>query len=412
MLWHLTTKRALGQAIVALMLTGAALAQTPASPSAMPGPPAYSPSGPPMTFRIAEGIGPRGATRWISATGQIQTDTPVQFALFSKTNKIEGLTLVLDSTGGRVRSAMALGRLIRAAKLNTSVGRTISADGKDALRSNEIGCSSACVLVLMGGVERFVPEDASLNVHMFSVELDAEGNKARGEPSFRDIEQTQRTMAAHAVFVAEMGVAARYLEIMTEASFRGTMRRITRPEMEAIKLASVLPRVTDVPVASNWSLSAPTAPAQLIITTRLTDTEKLAVNHELLVECDMVRSFFLVTYRQQLTKLDAPKGGPQPVTVQTARLDTGGWDFIFRAPGRGFGINTVGNDFWMRRSVPRKVFEDAVQNGRLNVELVAQGRPTRTPSLYDASLKQLLPDLAKRCDARPGLVNVGPNPRR
>jgi hypothetical protein len=365
-----------------------------------------------MTFRIAEGTGPRGATRWISATGQIQSDTPVQFALFSKTNKIEGLTLVLDSTGGRVRGAMLLGRLIRGAKLNTSVGRTITLDAKDAVRSNDVGCSSACVLVLMGGVERFVPEDVSLNVHMFSVELDTEGNKARGEPSFRDVEQAQRTMAAHAVYIAEMGIAARFLEIMTEASFRGSMRRITKPEMEAIKLASVLPRDVSVPVASNWSLSAASAPPQLIRTSRLTDTDKLAVNHELLLECDVVRNFFMVTYRQQLIKFDGPKGSAQPVTVASARLDTGGWDYIFRAPGRGFGINTVGNDFWMRRSVPRKVFEDAAGNGRLNIEIAAQGRPTRTASLHDSSLKQLLPDLARRCDARAGLVNTGPNPRR
>ncbi|MGL4438482.1 MAG: hypothetical protein ACRCUE_04365 [Bosea sp. (in: a-proteobacteria)] len=396
------------------LLTGAALAQTPATipPATAPSAPTYAPTGPAMTFRIAEGSGPRGATRWVSATGQIQADSAVLFALFAKTNRIEGLTLVLDSTGGRVRGAMLLGRQIRAAKLNTSVGRTISLDGKDAVRSNEVGCSSACVLVLMGGVERFVPEDASVNVHMFSVEIDAEGNKARGEPSFRDIEQTQRTMAAHAVYIAEMGVAARFLEIMTEASFRGTMRRITKSEMEAIKLASVMPRDVSVPVAGNWFLSAATAPAQLIRTSRLTDTDKLVVNHELLIECDVVRSFFLVTYRQQLIRFDGPKGGSQPVTVASARLDTGGWDFIFRAPGRGFGINAVGNDFWMRRSVPRKVFEDAAANGRLTVELVAQGRPTRTSSLHDASLRQLLPGLSKRCDARPGLVSTGPNPRR
>lgn len=391
-----------------LLCTGALAQTTPAPPNT----PAYAPTTPAMTFRVAEGAGPRGATRWISATGQIQPDTPVQFALFSKLNKIEGLTLVLDSTGGRVRSAMTLGRLIRAAKLNTSVGRTILVDGKDAVRSNDVGCSSACVLVLMGGVERFVPEDVSLNVHMFSVEVDADGNKARGEPSFRDIEQTQRTMAAHAVYISEMGIAARFLEIMTEASFRGTMRRITKPEMEAIKLASVLPRNVAVPVASNWSLSAPSAPPQLIRTARLVDTDKLAVNHELLIECDVVRNFFVVTYRQQLIRFEGPKGGPQPVSLASARLDTGGWDFIFRAPGRGFGINTVGNDFWMRRNVPRKVFEDAAANGRLTIEISAAGRPARSPSLYDVSLKQLLPDLAKRCDARPGLVSTGPNPRR
>jgi hypothetical protein len=318
--------------------------------------------------------------------------------------------MVLDSSGGRVQAAMTLGRAIRAAGMTASVGRTIAAGERDVVRSNDVGCSSACVLVLMGGVERFVPSDARINVHMFSVELDAEGNKARGDPSFRDIEQTQRTMARHAVYVAEMGIEARYLLIMTEASFKGAPRRMTEAEIAGTRLAAIMPPLAAADIAA-WTISPSSAPPQLIRTARLADTGRLALDHELIVECDVVAGFQVVTYRQVLARLDGPKA-PQPVALATARLDTGGWDFIFRAPGRGLGIDTVGRDLWMRRSVPRKVFEDASANQRLVIEIAAPGRPALSQSLYDPSLGRLLPELARRCDARPGRVTVGPNPRR
>jgi hypothetical protein len=398
----------------------AAQAQAPAAaPQAQPSPAplAYAPAGEPMNFRMASGAGPRGAARWISATGQIQAGTPALFAEFVKKaaqsgDSLAGMTLALDSTGGRVSAAMAIGRAIRAAGLNTTVGRTVSVEGADAFRTNEVGCSSACVLMLMGGKERIVADDARVNVHMFSVELDADGNKARSDASFRDVEQAQRTMARHAVYVAEMGVEARYLEIMTEASFRGAMRRMTRQEIAAVKLASVeAPQPASAALIGAWALSQPGAPPQLIRGALLSQTERLTLNHELILECDLVRGFFNVTYRQQLARLEGPRG-PPPVALNSARLDTGGWDFVMRAPPRGLAIATAGNDLWMRRSVPRKVFEDAAANGKLTVEIAAPGRAARSASLYDPSLGRLLPELARRCDARPGLVTVGPHPRR
>ncbi len=399
--------------LVALMTALAAPGAQPAlaqgaAPAATPPAQTYSPSGEPMAFRLAEGNGPRGARRWISGTGQIQANSATQFAAFRKANDVDGLTVVLDSTGGRVNAAMALGRAIRAAKMNTTVGRTITVGDKDAVLTRDVGCSSACVLLLMAGVERFVSEDASVNVHMFSVELDAEGNKARADLGLRDIEQTQRTMARHAVYVAEMGIAARFLEIMTEASFKGAMRRITGAEMRDIKLASVAPREITGPIAAIWSISAPSSRPQLIRSARLLEDERMAVDHELLLECDVVRNFYVVTYRQVMTR----QSGQTGVGLDHVRFESGGWDYILRAPGRTLRITTQGNDLWIRRSIPRKVFEDAAQNRKLDLIPVAAGQPARSGSLYDASLIRFLPELARRCDSRPGLVSVGPNPRR
>jgi hypothetical protein len=390
-----------------------ALGQAPGAAPARPAPsaPTYAPQGEPMTFRLHQGQGLRGATRWVSATGQIQGNTAQQFEAFRRANAIDGLPLVLDSSGGRVTAAMAMGRIIRQARMTTAVGRTVGAGERDTVRTHEVRCASACVLALMGGVERHVSEDARIEVHMFSVELDAEGNKARAEPTFRDIEQTQRAMARHAVYLQEMGVAARYLEIMTEASFRGSMRRMTKDEIAATHLAFVHPREAVQPEGQGWLLSAPGAPPQLIRSARLSESDTKSLDHELVLECESVRGFFWVTYRQVLTRYSGPRG-LQPVALRMARLETGGWDFPFRAPPRGLAINAQGGDLWMRRSVPRKVFDDALANRRLNIELTVGQRPTETAALFDPSLAQLLPELTRRCEARPGLVTVGPHPRR
>ncbi|MCX7324804.1 MAG: hypothetical protein NTZ14_10290 [Hyphomicrobiales bacterium] len=407
----LTWMRRLGAATgLAFGLCGAALAQSP-QPRTAPQP-TYVPIREAMTFRIAEGQGPRGATRWVSATGQIQGNTASQFDAFRKANKIEGLPLVLDSTGGRVFTAMALGRMVRSLRMPTTVGRTISEGSGDGVRSKDVSCASACVLVLMGGIGRSVPDDARIDVHMFSVELDTEGNKARADPTFRDIEQSQRGMARHAVYLSEMGIGARYLEIMTEASFKGAMRRMTRDEITQTQLAMVTERELNAPRLTGWSISSSGAPPQLIRSALLSETAQMSVDHELVVECDNVRGFYWTTYRQQLRRLEGERQQGQPVSLTAARLETGGWNFVFQFPPRGLGINAVGNDLWLRRPMPQKVLEDAVANGRLDVLIGSPGRQPQTASLYDPSLARLLPDFIRRCEARPGLVSVGPTPRR
>jgi hypothetical protein len=395
---------------LAVSLCGAALAQSPQARTVPQ--PTYVQIRDAMTFRLAEGQGPRGATRWVSATGQIQGNTASQFEDFRKANKIEGLPLVLDSTGGRVFAAMALGRIVRSLRMPTTVARTISEGSGDIVRSKDVSCASACVLVLMGGIDRSVPDDARIDVHMFSVELDAEGNKARADPTFRDIEQSQRGMARHAVYLSEMGIAARYLEIMTEASFKGAMRRMTRDEITQTQLAVVTPRELNAPRLTGWSISSRGAPPQLIRSALLSETAQMSVDHELVVECDNVRGFYWTTYRQQLRRLEGQRPQGQPVSVTSARLETGGWNFVFQFPPRGLGINTVGNDLWLRRPMPQKVLEDAVANRRLDVVLGGPGRERQTSNLFDPSLGRLLPDFIRRCEARPGLVSVGPNPRR
>src|SRR5215212_5563907 len=68
---------------------------------------------------------------WVSAVGIITDDTARDFEKFAKANDIRGGTLVLDSEGGSVLAALALGRAVRHLGMTTTVSRTIllPADG-------------------------------------------------------------------------------------------------------------------------------------------------------------------------------------------------------------------------------------------------------------------------------------------
>ncbi|MDQ0328978.1 MULTISPECIES: hypothetical protein [Mesorhizobium] len=120
---------------------------------------------------------------WISAEGAIQASTP---ALFKRVLKIldgRKLPIIIDSPGGDVNAAMALGRLIRKNKLDIAVGKT-HCDGSSSYSSSCIAtgegvitqyvgnlfdhgaiCNSACPLMFAGGNRRLVGNQAFLGVH-------------------------------------------------------------------------------------------------------------------------------------------------------------------------------------------------------------------------------------------------------
>ena len=81
---------------------------------------------------------------WVSASGAITADTPRDFEAFAKSRKIEGMTIALDSDGGSVLGALALGRSIRKLGMITTVGRTI--DLRHAKRPQAREASAARLL--------------------------------------------------------------------------------------------------------------------------------------------------------------------------------------------------------------------------------------------------------------------------
>ena len=103
--------------------------------------PAFAARSLPMQFELrqegpADTCGSQCRTL-ISASGAITSDTPVQFHNFALGRDLNGATVVLDSDGGSVLGAMALGRQIRALKLGTTVGRVkdLPASGQEPRRA-------------------------------------------------------------------------------------------------------------------------------------------------------------------------------------------------------------------------------------------------------------------------------------
>ncbi|MBX4999879.1 hypothetical protein HJB72_18190 [Rhizobium lentis] len=112
-------------------------------------------------------------SQWISADGDITPDTPARLKAFLETLDGRKLPIVLQSYGGDLNAAFAMGRMIRAAGLETSVGRTRlpncpmqdprckASMAKSGPTEGEVFaggayCFSSCTFVLMGGTPRLV----------------------------------------------------------------------------------------------------------------------------------------------------------------------------------------------------------------------------------------------------------------
>ena len=123
----------------------------------------FTPRASAMTFDVASDPSACGERRCFVAAGKIDKRTPKQLQAFLKANgAAPGDGLVLDSPGGEVMSSLRMGKLIREAGLDTSVGVYEASTGVFK-RGGE--CASACVYVFLGGVRRSVGEGARVGVH-------------------------------------------------------------------------------------------------------------------------------------------------------------------------------------------------------------------------------------------------------
>jgi hypothetical protein len=147
------------------------------------GPPTFLPKAPNarlrerMTFELA-------SNGRLLATGAI---TPGSASAFAEEIDKRGSyvkTVVIESPGGSVHDALAMGRLIRKKGFSTEVPA-----GKY--------CASSCPLVFAGGVERRAGKGAAIGVHQIST---------MGEAQADEMAAAQRVSAACQKYLQEMGV--------------------------------------------------------------------------------------------------------------------------------------------------------------------------------------------------------------
>ena len=180
---------------------------------------------------------------WISAIGAINETTVRDFEQFADTNDIRGATLVLDSEGGSVLSALALGRAIRRFEMTTTVGKTAVLpavdDGKPrATLSPKANCESMCAFILLGGTRRYIPPEAQVLVHQ--IWLGAKSKRAlESSYSAEELELVQRDIGKLARYTIEMGGGIELLETALRTPPWQPMHVLSAEEVRRLRLATV-----------------------------------------------------------------------------------------------------------------------------------------------------------------------------
>ena len=177
---------------------------------------------------------------WISAVGVITADTPREFAKFLQGRDARGATLVLDSDGGSVHGALALGRLVRAQKMTTAVGKTMllppdSGGAARARLSPRADCESMCAFVLLAGSRRYVPPEANVRVHQIWLG-DRRDDATAASYSAEDMVLVQRDIGRLAQYTVEMDGSVDLLEMALRIPPWEPMRRLSSEEQRRMRL--------------------------------------------------------------------------------------------------------------------------------------------------------------------------------
>lgn len=249
---------------------------------------------------------------FIVASGAITADTPRNFLAFAQNRDLAGATVVIDSDGGSVLGAIALGREIRNLKLSTTVGHIVDlpTEGQDEARatlSPNADCESMCAFVLLGGVQRSVPVDARVMVHQIWLG-DRREDPTAASYSAEDLVLVQRDIGRLAQYAADMGASADLLDLALRIPPWEPMHAMTREELRRSRLTT---EEVDAPVAATVATSTPAPTAQPI--SRMTNglraaaiseqrwalvdnsgVATLARRHPLTVEGEDIGSFDLV----------------------------------------------------------------------------------------------------------------------
>ncbi|RDV05352.1 hypothetical protein DXH78_12685 [Undibacter mobilis] len=197
----------------------------------------------------------------IGASGAITADSPRDFIKFMQAGTARGdnlrdATVVLDSDGGSVLGAIALGREIRKARLSTAVGRVVDltevaeavpGDIKRAKVSPIADCESMCAFVVLGGVKRTVPAEARVMVHQIWLG-DRREDPTAASYSAEDLVLVQRDIGSLARFTEEMGASIDLLDLALRIPPWEPLHVMSRQEIVAMRLATE--DLTTAPVAA------------------------------------------------------------------------------------------------------------------------------------------------------------------
>lgn len=216
---------------------------------------------------------------WITAVGIVTADTPKDFDDFAGSRVLDGATLVLDSSGGSVNDAIALGRRWRKMRLMTTVGTSVQTPTPAGMRASivpEAYCESMCVFLLLSGTTRYVPDGARVRVHQIWMGDRADDPRAASYTA-QDVTIIERDIGRLAKYTFDMGGTGDLLQLALGVAPWEDLHQMSRQELGEANLvtteaiADLLPQQSEdtrTPVAAGPKpvqdrfVQAPTAPTK------------------------------------------------------------------------------------------------------------------------------------------------------
>nr|WP_303626206.1 hypothetical protein [Rhodopseudomonas palustris] len=216
---------------------------------------------------------------WITAVGIVTADTPKDFDDFAGSRVLDGATLVLDSSGGSVNDAIALGRRWRKMRLMTTVGTSVQTPTPAGMRASivpEAYCESMCVFLLLSGTTRYVPDGARVRVHQIWMGDRADDPRAASYTA-QDVTIIERDIGRLVKYTFDMGGTGDLLQLALSVAPWEDLHQMSRQELGEANLvtteaiADLLPQQSEgtrTPVATapkpvqDRFVQAPTAPTK------------------------------------------------------------------------------------------------------------------------------------------------------
>ena len=365
---------------------------------------------------------------WVSAAGAITADTARDFEAFAKGQKLNGLTVALDSDGGSVLGALALGRTIRRLGMTTTVGKTVALSGSN--HGNRRGqltpqayCESMCAFVLLAGVERRVPAEARVMVHQIWLG-DRRDDPTAANYSAEDLVVVQRDIGRLAQYTVEMGGGIDLLEIALKIPPWEPMRLLSRDELRGMKIVTADTTLELNSGASTTSVAMANGVRAAVngrswMMHASAESPRIARVHPLTVEGDEIGSFEVALSCEEpgrdytVTYIEQRRGG------EAGRLPAAPTAVEITLSGKLVPLKVVS-----ARPNGRPLEIEAVAQGRLSAELLkafAEGNVrsltvetasddvTTAIRVGNAGFARALPQLIAGCASRPRIRNTARN---
>jgi hypothetical protein len=173
---------------------------------------------------------------WIGAVGTVTGDTLKSFDEFAGGRDLGDVTIVLDSSGGSVNDAIALGSKWRQIGLRTTVGAVTAMGGRLGV-TPQAWCESMCVFLLLSGKVRYVPEEAHVRVHQIWMGNRTENPKA-GTYSALDVMIVERDIGRLAKYAFDMGGSGELLSLSLDVPPWETLHELSPQELHVTGLVT------------------------------------------------------------------------------------------------------------------------------------------------------------------------------